>query len=362
MRAADKITIGSKRTVLDNGFLVIHDCVIARAGIQTYRRSELGLDGDGVIRLYRPDTEVFNTDSLHSFENSPVTIDHPDGFVTADNWHALAVGDAVNIKQNETLVVATLNVKSKRARDAIDSGKTELSNGYTFDLDLTAGVVDGQEYDGIQRNIRGNHVAIVDKARCGSVCKIADNSEGEKMTQKLIVDGVPVEVDDVAAAAITKLQNKIKTAADQIKDLKTEHQKALSDKDAEIQTLKTQIMTPQARDAMLSEWSKLIADAKSYDESIVTDGKTCDEIRRAVIKLGKDADKTGVIETLLAGKSVETIDSDTAKTLFAAVLKLKPAETVVTDNIGTQFLPAQSKPGELVGRDAMIARDQARFQ
>jgi hypothetical protein len=68
---------------------------------------------------------------------------------------------------------------------AVEDGSfSELSAAYTCDIDMTAGIFDGVAYDGIQRNIKGNHVALVPEGRAGHDVKVADAAMegGEKMT------------------------------------------------------------------------------------------------------------------------------------------------------------------------------------
>jgi hypothetical protein len=61
--------------------------------------------------------------------------------------------------------------------DAIDKiekgGKRELSLGYKVDLEETSGVHETYgEYDAIQRNPRINHIALVGRARAGSIARL----------------------------------------------------------------------------------------------------------------------------------------------------------------------------------------------
>jgi hypothetical protein len=225
--ASDRIGLTS-RTVTDEGYLVAPG-ILARTGVQEYRAWELGLkDGDPMraLRLYRPGSEVFEARSMGSFDGCPITIDHPEGGVTRDNWNQLARGDVRGVRREGDFMAATLTIRSKDAIEALQSGKRELSNGYTFTLDMTPGQTPaGEAYDGVQRNIRGNHVALVDAARCGPACRVSDSSTPPvkgtiPMTEtlrKVSVDGIPVEVSETAAAAIDKLtqaRDKAKAALD----------------------------------------------------------------------------------------------------------------------------------------------------
>lgn len=155
----------SERTYTPEGFLIAR-AKLARSGIQPYRASEFSDVADNPMRIlsiYRPPEEVFAPESLASFENAPLTNDHPSSFfVTADNWRHLAIGSVRNIRQQDGYVVGDLIVQDKSAIALIESGKVGLSAGYQSQKEMTPGVTpDGQPYDGIQRNIRVNHIALV---------------------------------------------------------------------------------------------------------------------------------------------------------------------------------------------------------
>jgi hypothetical protein len=174
IQATDLVAITSRK-LTDAGFLVA-PATLARVGVQEYKARELGLDGgDKIVRLYRPPTEVFATAAVGSFDGAPVTLEHPAGNVDATNWRHVAVGDVRDVKVDGKHVTGTLVVRDRAAIDEIIAGKSQLSCGYSFDLDLTPGTTtDGQAYDGVQKAIAGNHVAIVDSARCGPSCRVAD--------------------------------------------------------------------------------------------------------------------------------------------------------------------------------------------
>jgi len=341
-QANDRFTL-TARDVTPEGFLMAPGNM-ARTGIQEYRAYELGLDADGVdpmkvIRLYRSPQEVFSPDSLRSFENKPITIEHPANGVDASNWAELAKGEVRDIKADGDFMKGTLIIKSKDAIDAIASGKVELSNGYIFELDWTKGNdPTGRAYDGLQKNIRGNHVAIVDSARCGAACRISDSQPLGVTTmadakRKVIVDGIPVEVDDTAAAAIDKLTKdrdaavqRATTAETKLNGLKVgdkactldELVKLVGDQAAQIETMKKDVMTPEARDAMVADWAKLIGDAKKLVPALVTDGKTCVALRREVVATvaGKDTKAKATVDAVLCGKTLDAADADTVRAAF----------------------------------------------
>lgn len=389
IQARDFMSLTSRR-MTDEGYLIAPGN-LARCGIQEYRAYELGLDTDGmdpmkVIRLHRPPEEVFDAASMASFESKPITIEHPQVAVTAENWTELAKGEVRDVARSGELMTGTLLIKAKDAIEALQAGKVQLSNGYTFELDMTPGTTaDGRAYDGVQRNIRGNHVALVDAARCGSACRIADsqpNLEGKTMAdakRKVTVDGIPLEVEDTAAAVIGTLVKQRDEARDSLAALKpkadeADSLKAALDKaNAEIETLEKDAVTPEARDAMVADWAKLIGDAKRLVPEIVTDGKTCLAIRREVIGalVAKDSTAKAVADAVLAGKALDAADPEVVRATFnalAAAVKTeasdaatRAADAAVADALTGAGKGSDTKT-ELVGRDAFLARQSQAWQ
>lgn len=381
LRAHDFMEL-TRRQMTAEGYLVAAGS-LARTGVQDYRAHELGLDADGmdpmrIIRLHRPPEEVFDAASMTSFENKPITIDHPPAAVTADNWAELAKGEVRDVARSGDLMTGTLLIKAKDAIEAIQSGKVQLSNGYTFELDMTSGTTaNGHVYDGVQRNIRGNHVALVDVARCGSACRIADSQpdEGAKTMadakRKVTVDGIPLEVDDTAAAAIDKLvkqRDEAVSAKDAaVAELNTQHAEAIAAKDAEIAALKKDVMTPEARDAMLADWAKLIGDAKRLVPDLNTDGKPCLQIRREVIAAvsAKDATAKAVADAVLAGMTIDTADPERIRSTFNALSAAVKTESndaeieAIADALTGSGKMVQT---ELTGRDKFMARQSNAWQ
>ncbi|MES1986804.1 MAG: DUF2213 domain-containing protein, partial [Pseudomonadota bacterium] len=54
--------------------------------------------------------------------------------------------------------------------------KIELSMGYTCVYDFTSGIFNGERYDAIQREIRANHIALVDQGRMGKEVRVLDRA------------------------------------------------------------------------------------------------------------------------------------------------------------------------------------------
>lgn len=174
MQFTDAAPIAGTRRTAD-GYLVA-DVRTARTGIQNYAGHEVGKPEMPVVKIYRPADQVFARDSLGSYAHKPVTNDHPAEAVGATNWKDLAVGQIGDeVARDGEFVRIPLIVMDAAAIKAVDEGKRELSAGYTCDLAWEAGTTpEGEKFDAIQKDIRINHVAIVQRGRAGSQARIGD--------------------------------------------------------------------------------------------------------------------------------------------------------------------------------------------
>lgn len=155
------------------GYLIARPRV-GRVGIQDYLGAELGLDKQ-IVKVFRPEEEVFHIDALSSMAHKTVTNDHPSELVTSRNWRKYAVGMmGSEVARDGDFIRVPLMVMDGDAIRGVANGKAELSLGYTCELDFTPGEYNGQTYDAVQRHIRINHVAIVDAARGGKKLRIGD--------------------------------------------------------------------------------------------------------------------------------------------------------------------------------------------
>lgn len=153
---------GSETT--EEGYLRVW-CRAARTGTQLYRRA----DGSQV-REYRPPEEVSNPDSLSTFGMKPATWGHPPVLLDAANTKQYQVGySGSQVRYNDGFVEVALVVTDQDAIEKIKrKDATEVSAGYKVDFDPTPGQTpEGEEYAGVQRNIRVNHIAIVPRGRAG---------------------------------------------------------------------------------------------------------------------------------------------------------------------------------------------------
>ncbi len=146
--------------------------------------------------------EVFKEDALNSFKGLTITEGHA-AWVNPENWKEIAVGHiADDVHQDGEHVAASLIIKDKRTLAKIDAGElVELSMGYSVELEQSRGKTDsGEEYDSIQRGIRGNHAALGPKnwGRAGTSARLLDGTYAlpEMTTQRI---DAPAELDALRA-------------------------------------------------------------------------------------------------------------------------------------------------------------------
>lgn len=165
--------ISPHKELTPEGYLLCRDVPISRVGEFEYTAAEAGIRGkDGKVILTRSPEELFKPETMESFEGKPVVISH-DRFADPSNWADIAVGIVRNVRQGEGaekgLLLADLLLTDKKGIELVESGTLkEVSCGYDSQT-----VPDGVGR-GHQEAIVGNHVALVSRARCGSVCSLRD--------------------------------------------------------------------------------------------------------------------------------------------------------------------------------------------
>jgi hypothetical protein len=318
---ADAASLTGARMTRD-GYLAA-DARFARTGVQDYLGVEIGRFDMDRVRVWRPESEVFSSDAMGSFAHRPVTNDHPADSVSAENWKKVAVGQTGgDIARDGGFVRIPMLLMDKATIDAVQAGKRELSAGYTCDLDWTAGVTpEGQPYDAVQRNIRGNHIALVSAGRAGPQCRIGDAMRSEALLKKesremsdtklktVVVDGIPIDATDQAAAVIESMKVKLADAAKTLSTTVCAHDaaiaakdKELGAKDAEIAALKANQIDDAKIDALVAQRAAVVEKAKLVDKAAKTEGKSIPDIRRAAVvaRLG---------DASVAGKSDDYVEA-----------------------------------------------------
>jgi hypothetical protein len=153
--------------------------VICRSGYQDYREGELSPESGNneIVSVYRPAEEVLSPEFISSLEGATICDGHPGRFVSPENYQWVNRGFAVNVargpddEDGNVTVMADLHLKDAAIEQAVESGKKQLSVGYIYNLSHEGGKL-------VMRNLKANHIAIVETARAGDVAQITDSADG----------------------------------------------------------------------------------------------------------------------------------------------------------------------------------------
>lgn len=169
----------SARSYDDNQHLIVNSTIITKAAVNPYYGSEipdyerLGLDPNKVYNMLRDPEELKK--GMHTLGEKQLLLKHI--FVSAEDPQKESIAGTIgsNLEMVGDDVKGSLTVWDKEAINLIESGKlAELSASYFYDPVMQSGTFKGQPYDGIMTNIRGNHVALVERGRIGRDALVAD--------------------------------------------------------------------------------------------------------------------------------------------------------------------------------------------
>lgn len=285
-RQSYKIT---HRRISDEGFLHV-PAKVARTGIQEYLARELGLPGDPnrIVRVMRPEDSVFEDAYLQSFDGTDITLDHPPEFVSSKNYQKYSRGTikGAGVRDGDW-IECNMVVKDGAAIRAIQDGKAEVSVGYSSMYDDN--VPEGADYEYVQREMRVNHVAIVDRARAGGLARIYDHQRGQTMPVMITTDSgreLDISVAENAPLVADAYDRAIKRASDA--EAATQALKAQFDANVE-RIAKLEAATSDAAIAQrVQEIAKVTADAQTVaGKDFKTESLDSTEIKRAALAIAR---------------------------------------------------------------------------
>lgn len=186
----------SARRTDGNGFLHVKASHITKAQVVPYRGFEIpgweerGLSRDAVYYAYRDPEELRK--SVPTWNGLPLHVEHH--VDSADDPQKLTRVGATGTEAawNAPYIDNALVVWDAAAIEGIGDGSfKELSCAYRYEPDFTPGEADGVPYDFVMRDIKGNHVALVEQGRAGHDVVVADSAAalsngGKKMAKKQI--------------------------------------------------------------------------------------------------------------------------------------------------------------------------------
>lgn len=332
----------SARQIDMNGWFEINGNPISKVGVYPYYGRDIrkDLDPNKIYMVYRSAEELSKPETMQSFRLLPFTDNHPSellgaaekGLVPAEEKGVHGViGEEIIFEY--PFLMGNIKVFSEELKKEINSGKVEVSIGYVNDYEEQSGVYEGQEYTFIQRNIRGNHISLVDKGRSGPEVRVLDHKdnldedliveeEKEKKTADEGESGVLQKLLDAIGALSTKFDGlmgkaatvseetvtdgKVKDEADPDKDKEKKEEKKEGAMDNAMDTaeIRKAIWKESNQRNQLAE--KLSWHVGTFDASEMS----LDEVAKYGIKeLGlscKPGHEQSVIEGYLAGAKVNT--------------------------------------------------------
>ncbi|OOM73990.1 hypothetical protein CLPUN_42280 [Clostridium puniceum] len=166
--------ISDNMSVTPEGYLTCLNVPIGRIGWMDYYGQELPSDFNepygSLCKVYRSPEELFSDATIASFEGKSVTNTHPTSNLDINTTAMIERGHAQNIRRDGDFLVADLIVKDAGLISEIQNNlKREVSSGY----DCYWHKIGDGKYE--QRNIIGNHVAVVPNGRAGSKVAIQDS-------------------------------------------------------------------------------------------------------------------------------------------------------------------------------------------
>ena len=167
-----------------NGFTEVTGNPISRIGVFEYSGAQIGLPGlnpDEPYKVFRSEEALNNEETIDSFRLLPWTDEHsmlsgvPEDGLTDPAKKGIHGIIGENVYFEKPYLKANIKIFSSELADLINSGKKELSIGYRCIYELQSGEYNGEKYDIVQTNIKGNHLALVDEGRSGHDVSVLDH-------------------------------------------------------------------------------------------------------------------------------------------------------------------------------------------
>lgn len=364
-------TLSARQHMTPEGFLLCESVPIARTGTLIYDESEIPVEGGpgGQVVIERTPEEVFRPETMASFEGKPVTLAHPDDFVTPANWRELAVGITQNVRRGtdveSDLMLADLLITDATAIAEVRGGLRQVSCGYDADYEQLA---PGR---GRQTNIVGNHTALVPRGRCGPRCAIGDSDTMSKPKKRSFADRLRAAFmsnDAEAAEALAKeaetadeeeegdddkekgktgdsatalILKELRTLSARVGDMEAKLEKTEDEDEEETETnddilnAETAQSNPSAGGETYTGDSGALIELRSRAEILVpgitfatkdAKAKTADHVcscqRQALSKAMATADGKAVVEPFLLGRSLDAMTADQVASAFMGATEL----------------------------------------
>jgi hypothetical protein len=201
---------------------------ISKATVNPYKGSEipgykeLGLDPNQIYQMLRPADELQKAEN--TFNGIQILKKHVP--VSADDHQ---MWDIVGSTGTDAKFIApylknSLHIWTKEGIDLIESNEQrELSCGYHYRPEMTPGNFNGMRYDGIMRDIVGNHVALVEDGRAGEDVLVGDSTENLNMTKPTRMAALTLGLTAASIAPLLAMDSKVTLPKDLFSKITTKN-------------------------------------------------------------------------------------------------------------------------------------------
>ena len=315
MATGERLT--SKATFKEDGTIEARS-IITSIGVFPYRMA------DGTIRreLRLPEV-VFDEAFLETIKNMPIYIGHradEEGNFILDpvKRNEMAIGYTGDDPSGDNVYLST-SVRINRADgiDAVKKGIRSWSVGYHCDVREESGTWGGQEYDAVQVNLRGDHLALVRAGRQGDQAvlrmdsqdgiydeeatptdKVDNeilNTEEDTMAENLKVvkiDGIDYNAEETVIVKYNESVAKADTLENELKAVKTD----MSVLEAERDSLKEQL---DASKTKINELESARVDQAMIDAQVEKKLKLLDIASKAEIEMKADMADSDIVSAVI---------------------------------------------------------------
>ena len=312
----------SQRTKDENGFLIIKNNPIAKAGVFEYLHSELFVDSedDTIVKVYRDFEDLKKLKD--TFANKPIVHNHQ--WVGEEtNQVDGVIGSEITIDEDNQTLNADLIIYNPNLIEAIEKGlDVELSPGYTGDVTEQTGQFNGQSYSYVQSLGYANHLAVVENGRAGKDLKIQDSKikiTGDKMKKSYserILDSLKKILDSEANQEEKKEDEGVTVKSILDSDISDSEK---LEKIRDLEASKTEDEEAEEEVEVETEDNEPKEEEKTEDEDTVEKDDKAEEIANIIAEVVK--------------KEVEAKFTDAKK----EVKRISDTYTKVSDVIGTSF-------------------------
>lgn len=273
-KAGKSVKDGSDRITDQNGFFEVKGNPISKVGVFPYSGRSIGAEEpDRMYYVYRPAEELGSAECIESFKLVPFVDEHHmigEGAMPADQKGVHGVTGEDVYFEGDTLY-SNIKVFSQSLANLIEGGKRELSLGYRCTYEFAPGEYNGVKYDAIQRNIRGNHLALVEEGRMGKEVAVLDSMvftfDAKEFTLENEIEKVEDQGEEITLESLAQKIAALTSIIEKLKPMEEEEHGVSLDEET-------------AKDENMEE----AKDEEAKAEAPKAEGMDAAEIKKAVMK------------------------------------------------------------------------------